>query len=88
MVCLYIYALVHKVYTIIRKLHFGILIGQEATLTMNPSTSLPQQSVDSVLIGVSVALAVLITYLVGTCVPVIVCINFRKRRSKKRIAER
>ena len=84
----FIYALVHKVYTIIRKLHFGILVEQEAASTVIPSSSPTQQSDTGALIGVSVALAVLMASLVGACVPVIVCIYFRNRHSKKQIEER
>ena len=86
------YALVHKVYTMICKLHFGILVQQEITSpSPSPSTppaSLPQSTDNGALIGVSVALAVLMASLVGACVPVTVCIYFRNRHSKKRIAER
>ena len=69
---------------------FGILVRQEttSTMTVTPPTSLPQQSDTGALIGVSVALAVLMASLVGACVPVTVCIYFRNRHSKKRIAER
>ena len=74
-------ALVHKVYTIIRKLHF------ETILIVTPPASLPQQS-DNALIGINVALAVLMAFVVGACIPVIVCVYFRNRHSKKRIAER
>ena len=88
MVCFYIYTLVHKVYTIIHQLHFGILVEQETASTVTPSSSPTQQSDSGALIGVSVALAVLMASLVGACVPVIVCIYFRNRHSKKQIAER
>ena len=81
-------ALVYKVYTMICKLHFGILLEQETTLTstVTPSASLLQPN-DGAVIGVSVAVAVLMASVVGDCVSVIVCIYFRNRH-KKRIAER
>ena len=48
----------------------------------------PTAPADNALIGVSVALAALMASVVGACVPIIVCIYFRNRHSKKRIAER
>ena len=59
----------------------------------NPSTGPLEPSVtptdpnNGPLIGVSVALAVLITAAVGACVPVVVCVYFRSRRSRKHITE-
>ena len=53
-----------------------------------PAVSAPPQPSDNALIGVSVALAVLMTSVVGACVPVIVCVYFRSRHSRKETTER
>ena len=53
-----------------------------------PAVSAPPKPSDSALIGVSVALAVLVASVVGACVPVIVCIYFRSRQSRKETTER
>ena len=53
-----------------------------------PALSAPPQPSDNALIGVSVALAVLMTSVVGACVPVIVCVYFRSRHSRKETTER
>ena len=81
------YALVHKLYRIVRKLHFGILVEQETTSTVTPAANIPQP-INNALIGVAVALAVLMASVVGACVPVIVCVYVRNRHSKKQIVER
>ena len=53
----------------------------------DPNNMTPAVS-DNALIGVSVALAVLMASVVGACVPVIVCIYFRSRHSRKETTER
>ena len=54
----------------------------------SPPEATPTQPNNSTIIGVSVALAVLLLSAVGACVPVIACIYFRSRHSRKQITER
>ena len=69
---------------------FANCILADTTQTPTPTTNLLPTTApaDNALIGVSVALAALMASVVGACVPVIVCVYFRNRHSKKRIAER
>ena len=64
----------------------SVILTDPSIGPLEPSVTPTDPSTGSV-IGVSVALAVLITAAVGACVPVVVCVYFRSRRSRKKILE-
>ena len=84
MVCFYMHWFIKCI-----QLFANCILADTTPTETSPTTPPPPTALaDNALIGVSVALAALMASVVGACVPIIVCIYFRNRHSKKRIAER